>query len=109
LSELAGTRSWSSQADPVTFTHSFLDENGEPVDLSGVDITDGLEYIEIANHSVEEWNGRYYVVEDWSESPHFAKGDRSAHLFHLGGGSGYWQLDYREQDGTRDYYDGGWT
>ena len=109
LAELVGTRSWSSQTDPVTFAHSFLDENGNVIDLSGVAVTDGTEYVEISNHSEDEWNGIYYRVEDWSGSPHFAKEDRSAHLFHLGGGSGYWQLDYREQDGTRDYYDGGWT
>jgi len=29
-------------------------------------------------------------------------------LFHLDAGSGYWQMDYREQDGTLDYYDGGY-
>jgi len=35
-------------------------------------------------------------MEDWNEFAHFAKEDRTAHLFHLDSGAGWWQLDYRE-------------
>ena len=50
----------------------------------------------------------YYRMEDWNGQPHFANEDRSRHLFHLDSSAGYWQLDNREQDGTLDYYDGGY-
>jgi len=92
----------------VQFTHSFLDEDLNPIDADAP-VAEGTDYIEISNHASEQYNGIYYRVEDWNGFPHFAKEDRSAHLFHLESGGGYWQLDYREQDGTRDYYDGGYN
>ena len=73
-----------------------------------VQLIEGTETIEVSNHdggTQVDYNGLYIRAEDWGGFPHFAKEDRSAHLFHL---SGFWQMDYREQDGTRDYYDGGY-
>lgn len=70
---------------------------------------DYVYYIYVSGHADDYYNGAYLRDEDWSGFAHFAKADRSAHLYYLDSGSGYWQLDYREQDGTADYYDGGYS
>lgn len=66
-------------------------------------------YVIVDGHADSYYNGVYLRAEDWNGFAHFAKADRSAHLYYLDSGSGYWQLDYREQDGTADYYDGGYS
>ena len=67
-------------------------------------------YVIVSGHADDYYNGAYLRAEDdWGGNAHFAKADRSAHLYYLDSGSGYWQLDYREQDGTSDYYDGGYS
>ena len=102
--DLVGTRSWSSQSNQVTFVHCFLDDNFDCMSTE-IELIEGTTTIEVTNHDDDFWNGLYIRAEDWNGNPHFAKEDRSAHLFHL---NGYWQMDHREQDGTRDYYDGGY-
>lgn len=64
----------------------------------------------VTGHFDSFYEGDYWKAEDWNGFPHYAKGDRSAHLFYYEfGGDGYWQIDWREQDGTEDLYDGGYA
>ena len=57
------------------------------------------------------YSGYYYNDGTWNGYPHFTDG-MGAHLyFHeswSGTGSGWWQFDNRVQDGTNDYFDGGY-
>ena len=89
LEDLVGVQSWSGQTDSVTIEHFWLDENGDPISNEVV-FADGLETVTVSNHGDDFYNGVYYKVEDWGGYPHWAKEDRSAHLFYLASGSGYW-------------------
>ena len=63
----------------------------EPIEV------DYVWYIIIEGHEDYYYNGVYERAEDdWNGYPHFAKADRSAHLYYYDLGSGFWQLDYRE-------------
>jgi len=74
----------------------------------------GLPYLTITGHSDDTFNGIYYQAEDWNSLPHYTKSDRSAHWYYYINGEmddgyvNFWQLDSREQDGTNDWYDGGY-
>lgn len=57
-------------------------------------------YITVTGHSDEYYDGTYLRGDDWAGFAHFAKTDGSAHIYYLDSGAGYWQFDYREQDGT---------
>jgi len=68
----------------------------------------------IENHIDEFYNGVYYQAEDWNGNSHFAKEDRSAHLYFYEWvhPDGFWQLDFNEQDSSgeiADLYHGGYT
>ena len=66
-------------------------------------------YIIISGHEVSSYNGVYLRFEDWNGFAHFAKADRSAHLYYKNdSGRGYWRLDNRDQDGSEEeFYNGG--
>jgi len=51
------------------------------------------------------YNGVYYKAEDWGGYDHYAKADRTAHLYHWG--SNWWHLDDRENSMTNMWYRGG--
>jgi len=63
----------------------------------------------ISGHTDDSYNGVYLRTDDWGGVAHFEQADGSVHLYHHPGG--YWQLDYRDQDGVtvEDYFDGGYT
>jgi len=50
--------------------------------------------VDISGHPDDLYNGVYYRMEDWDGYAHFAKEDRTAHLFYYN--NGYWYLDDRE-------------
>lgn len=57
-----------------------------------------------------DYNGRYGPSDDWNGYPHF-ENENGMHLYFLDtdeNPDGYWQFDSREQDGTNDWYDGGY-
>lgn len=56
-------------------------------------------------HTNPFYNGDYYEAEDWNGYSHWESAE-GAHLYYLD--TGYWQFDNRVQDGTQDYYDGGY-
>ena len=66
-------------------------------------------FVTITDHADDYYNGVYWQTEDWGGFPHFTKEDGTAHLYHFDSGYGYWQLDYRTQDGSNDWYDGGYA
>lgn len=58
-------------------------------------------------HPVDFYSGFYQDGPEWA-GPHLMNSN-GAHLYWLDlGDSGYWQFDYHHQDGTIDYYDGGY-
>jgi len=50
--------------------------------------------MDISGHSSVIYNGVYYKMESWDGYAHFAKDDRTAHLYYYNGE--YWNLDDRE-------------
>lgn len=71
---------------------------------------EGFDYLTISGHPDWFYNSDYYYVDMWNGYPHLSDG-MGAHLYYLNTDSnpdGYWQLDNREQDGTNDWYDGGY-
>ena len=65
------------------------------------------ETITISGHSWGQYNGVYHRAEDWQGYPHFANENGNAHLYYRS--ECYWQLDDRVQDGSRDFYNGGYV
>lgn len=96
----------------------FADETGHGVNtFSGNDIDFQWDISECANdictafqidHPDFWYTGYYFQDGEWNGFPHFTDG-MGAHLYwKTNGESGWWQFDNREQDGTNDWYDGGY-
>ena len=64
------------------------------------------------NDDGSKWLGVYDKAEDWGGNPHWAKKDRSAHIFlYIQDDDHFWLIDDREQntnDKTQNWYSGGW-
>ena len=59
-------------------------------------------------HPDDFYNGCYYQTGYWNGYPHL-ENENGAHLyFYDSYGTGYWQLDDYEQDGTNDWSNGGY-
>jgi hypothetical protein len=64
---------------------------------------DGLDYIKVWDHPESYFDGQYYRQGYWNSKPHFVTAGNEAHLFYfntgmgIDEGTGYWQLDYRDQ------------
>lgn len=100
---LSGAVDWSGQTEPLYFKIVYVHESEGPAENE-------IAVMVLTGHINEYYNGVYFQAEDWQGNPHYATEDRSAHLFYSEWGSdGFWQLDYREQDGSEDFYDGGFT
>ena len=52
----------------------------------------------ISEHYIDNFNGIYYKAENWNENAHFAKVDRTAHLYNRDDLS--WCFDNREYNGN---------
>jgi len=62
----------------------------------------------VSDHPDWWYNGYYYQDGVWNGYPHYTDG-MGAHLYWLESGEGgWWQFDNRDQDGTNDWYDGGY-
>ena len=67
-------------------------------------------YLTVQGHEDDRYNGRYFAGEEWGGRPHFVN-EQGSHFYYIDvddDGSGYWQLDDRDQDGTNDWYSGGY-
>ena len=67
--------------------------------------------LDISDHPNMNYNGRYNPGGEINGKPLFVN-DAGSRLYYYNAGSGgapSWSLDDREQDGTNDYYRGGWT
>lgn len=107
MTDLIGLREWGYSDTPVKFESGCVGCVAED---------DGMtEFVAISGHPDDYYNGVYWQTEeDWGGYPHFLKETGDAHLFHLDSGSGYWQLDFRNQENIgwgelQDYYDGGYA
>lgn len=111
---MAGGVSWSGQNDPVYFNFGEGEHDVSSIEVYDPDATveweeeNYVHWISVSGHSDNYYDGVYLRSDDWNGYAHFERPDGSAHLYWLDSGSGYWQFDYREQDGTQDYYDGGY-
>ena len=74
-------------------------------------ITGEINEITIQGHTIPEYNGGYLRGEDVNGQPSFSK--PSGHTLYFynmsSGGAKSWSLHKRRTDGSKDYYDGGWT
>ena len=101
---LSGAVDWSGQSEALYFEIVYVHEAASGPGANEIAV------VSLEGHIDDYYNGVYYQAEDWNGHPHFATGDRGAHLFYLEwANEGFWQIDYREQDGTEDLYDGGFT
>ena len=66
-----------------------VDSIGIPEEITWIE-DPYIEYIIIGGHEDSYYNGVYLRAEDWNGYAHFAKGDRSAHLYYYDTGSGFW-------------------
>ena len=67
-------------------------------------------YLTVQGHEDDRYNGRYFASEEWGGRPHFMN-EQGMHFYYIDiddDGSGHWQLDDRDQDGTHDWYNGGY-
>ena len=79
---------------------------GDDVELSE---TSG---IEISGHSIQIYNGVYAFQSDLMNGKPWFKNNSGARLYFYNansGGAPSWSLDDREQYGSNDWYNGGWT
>ena len=92
---------------PFSGAGELVFQRGEGADGAAAASADGaaaVETITISGHWDWAYDGVYYRAEDWGGYPHFEHENGGAHLYHIGC---YWQLDDRDQDGTNDYWRGG--
>lgn len=93
---------------------NFEDDDGSN-DYTGGCVPDAFEgnswghVINVQGHSDPGYNGDYCQRADWAAGFHFEK-DAQHHfyLYSYNDGTGCVQFDDRSQDGTRDYYNGGY-
>ncbi|MBT3653779.1 MAG: EF-hand domain-containing protein [Euryarchaeota archaeon] len=79
---------------------------GEDVDMSE---TSG---IEISGHSIQLYNGVYAMQPELMNGKPWFKNNSGTRLYFYNansGGAPSWSLDNREQNGSNDWYNGGWT
>ena len=79
---------------------------GDDVELSE---TSG---IEISGHSIQIYNGVYAFQSDLMNGKPWFKNNSGTRLYFYNansGGAPSWSLDDREQNGSNDWYNGGWT
>ena len=74
-------------------------------------ITGDINEITIQGHTIPEYNGGYLRGEDINGQPSFSKPSGHTLYFYnvASGGAKSWSLHKRRTDGSKDYYDGGWT
>jgi hypothetical protein len=68
--------------------------------------------VEISGHSIQIYNGVYVMQSDLMNGKPWFKNNSGTRLYFYNansGGAPSWSLDDREQNGSNDWYSGGWT
>ena len=118
LEQLTGSRAPRSYLQPI-FSAIDLDGSGklssnELMALLGIEnetMTNSSSLI-ISNHVKEKYNGEYRLQSSKINGKNWYLNSNNCRLYFYNaneGGAPSWSLDDREQDGSNDWYGGGWT
>ena len=118
LEELTGSRAPRSYLQPI---FSAIDQDGsgklssnELMALLGIEnkTTISSSSLVISNHVKEKYNGEYRLQSSNINGKNWYLNSNGCRLYFYNandGGAPSWSLDDREQDGSNDWYGGGWT
>jgi hypothetical protein len=118
LTKLTGSSAPRSYLGPIfssidTNDDGFLD-SGELIALLGIEnqTTVNSSSIIISGHVNEKYNGEYSIQPSQINDKNWYMNSNNCRLYFYNandGGAPSWSLDDREQDGSNDWYGGGWT
>ena len=118
LEELTGSRAPRSYLQPI---FSAIDQDGsgklssnELMALLGIENKTMISSssLVISNHVKEKYNGEYRLQSSKINGKNWYLNSNDCRLYFYNandGGAPSWSLDDREQDGSNDWYGGGWT
>ena len=118
LEELTGSRAPRSYLQPI---FSAIDQDGsgklssnELMALLGIEnkTTISSSSLVISNHVKEKYNGEYRLQSSKINGKNWYLNSNGCRLYFYNandGGAPSWSLDDREQDGSNDWYGGGWA
>lgn len=118
LTKLTGSPAPRSYLAPI-FSAIDLDGNGtlnqnELMALLGIENKTAIDSnsLNISEHTNEKYNGTYMLQDSKINNKPWYMNSNNCRLYFYNaneGGAPSWSLDNREQDGSYDWYDGGWT
>ena len=118
LTKLTGSSAPASYLQPI-FSAIDINDNGylsqsELMALLGIEnkTTDSSSSLSISNHTNEKYNGEYIVQSTKINGKNWYMNSNDCRLYYYNandGGAPSWSLDDREQNGSNDWYGGGWT
>ena len=118
LQQLTGSRAPRSYLQPI-FSAIDLDGSGklssnELMALLGIEneTMTNSSSLTISNHVKEKYNGEYRLQSSQINGKNWYLNSNNCRLYFYNaneGGAPSWSLDDREQDGSNDWYGGGWT
>ncbi len=118
LAELTGSRAPRSYLQPI---FSAIDQDGsgklssnELMALLGIEneTVDSSSSLIISDHVNEKYNVEYRIKSSQINGKDWYLNSNNCRLYFYNandGGAPSWSLDDRDQDGTKDWYSGGWT
>ena len=118
LAELTGSRAPRSYLQPI---FSAIDQDGsgklssnELMALLGIEneTVHSSSSLIISDHVNEKYNGEYRIQSSQINGKDWYLNSNNCRLYFYNandGGAPSWSLDDRDQDGTKDWYSGGWT
>ncbi len=118
LEELTGSRAPRSYLQPI---FSAIDQDGsgklssnELMALLGIEneTVDSSSSLIISDHVNEKYNGEYRIQSSQINGKDWYLNSNNCRLYFYNandGGAPSWSLDDRDQDGSNDWYAGGWT
>ena len=118
LAELTGSRAPRSYLQPI---FSAIDQDGsgklssnELMALLGIEneTVDSSSSLIISDHVNEKFNGEYRIQSSQINGKDWYLNSNNCRLYFYNandGGAPSWSLDDRDQDGSNDWYAGGWT
>ena len=118
LTKLTGSSAPDTYLKPI-FSAIDINDNGylsqnELMALLGIEnkTTDSSSSLSISNHTNEKYNGEYIVQSTKINGKNWYMNSNNCRLYYYNandGGAPSWSLDDREQNGSNDWYGGGWT
>jgi hypothetical protein len=118
LTKLTGSAAPDTYLKPI-FSAIDINDNGylsqnELMALLGIEnkTTDSSSSLSISNHTNEKYNGEYIVQSTKINGKNWYMNSNNCRLYYYNaneGGAPSWSLDDREQNGSNDWYGGGWT